>query len=118
MRMNRPQFYKLIGRLPVPVANMLDWGRWRETGDRRVAQDNIGPMFVSTIFLGLDHQFSPDPQAPPILFETMIFGADEYDSYLNRYSTWDEAEKGHAEAVEHARQLLAKADAMLAKAQC
>ena len=110
--MRTPEYYKLIGRLPVPVRDRLQWGMWMETANRHVAQTDVGPLHVSTVFLGVDHGFSSNPDAPPILFETMIFGddTDGLDHYCDRYASWDEAERGHAAAVEAARVMLAKAD--------
>ena len=103
--------YKLIGRLPVPVADLLEWASWFETADRHVARTDVGPLHVSTVFLGLDHSFSNFPDTTPILFETMIFGADTdgLDHYCDRYASWDEAERGHAAAVEAARVIVAAA---------
>ena len=57
-----------------------------------VKQDNIEKIRVSTVFLGIDHNWLG---STPILFETMVFGG-EYDQYQKRYSTWDEALVGHA----------------------
>ena len=37
-------------------------------------------------------------ECDPILFETMIFGGEHHE-YQERYTTWDEAIKGHKEAV-------------------
>jgi hypothetical protein len=51
---------------------------------------------VSTVFLGLDHSWLSD--GPPLIFETMIFGGPHSD-HQTRASTWDEAERQHAEAV-------------------
>lgn len=51
---------------------------------------------VSTVWLGANHNFSG---GPPILFETMVFGPDDADEYMVRYSTEDEARTGHAETV-------------------
>jgi hypothetical protein len=123
MRRRRPKYYKLIGRLAVPCS-MEEWAGSGAAMPFRVEQTEVGPMFVSTVFLGLDHNWSMEPDAPAILFETMIFGADADmtpptnlrelllgSDYQRRYATWDEAEKGHAEAVEHARRLLARAEA-------
>jgi hypothetical protein len=125
----KPQYYKLIGRLPVPIKSIYLYDKHnRPIGidpdpivqkdftdafkNRIVARTKIGPMDVSTVFLALDHAYSPDPDALPILFETMIFGDNE-DAYQERYSTWDEAEKGHAKAVKYAEALLAKAQTIL-----
>lgn len=90
--------YILDGKTPVP-ANLRTWIRWFETADRHVAQDQIGDVRISTVFLGLDHQFD---DGPPLIFETMIFGG-EHDQYQTRASTWDEAEAQHAEAVAKVR---------------
>jgi len=102
--------YKLIGRLPVPVADLIEWASWFETADRRVARTDVGPLHVSTVFLGIDHSFSNFPDTTPILFETMIFDdTDGLDHYCDRYASWDEAERGHAAAVEAARVIVAAA---------
>lgn len=94
--------YTLIGQTPVLEPDLLTWARWYETADRRVAEDVIGRARVSTVFLGLDHQYGV---GPPILFETMIFGG-ELNGEEWRYSTWSEAESGHRQAVEKVRVLL------------
>jgi hypothetical protein len=52
-------------------------------------------VFVSTVFLGLDHGWDSDV---PIVFETMIFGG-ERDQECERYATWEEAKAGHARIV-------------------
>jgi hypothetical protein len=57
----------------------------------------LGEVQVSTVFLGLDHNFGFGRK--PLLFETMIFGG-KHDQYQERYSTYKEAEKGHAVALE------------------
>jgi hypothetical protein len=51
---------------------------------------------ISTVFLGLDHNFG---QGPPLLFESMVFGGED-DGEMVRYSTWEEAETGHKLLVE------------------
>lgn len=70
-----------------------------------VAQEAVGPYWVSTIWLfGHDHNWSR--QGPPTLFETMVFGGDgSTDSTTwggleqRRWSTEAEAIAGHAEIV-------------------
>ena len=70
---------------PRPEPDLLAWGKWYEAsannGARRVEDETIpGPNFgglrmvsrVSTVFLGLDHNFAQ--KGPPILWETMVFG--------------------------------------------
>lgn len=65
--------------------------------DRRVGKTRVFDRAeVSTVFLGLDHQWDPD--GPPLLFETMVFGG-RLDEHTERYSTWDEAVAGHERVV-------------------
>ena len=109
MRMPRLDKYTLIGRLAVPCFDLMEWARWFETADRVVARTDVGPLRVSTVFLGMDHSW----EGRPHLFETMIFG-DFEEGYQTRCATWDEAEQMHMVAVEHAEELVARADAMLA----
>jgi hypothetical protein len=90
-------YYILDGHTPRPVADWLEWARWfgQKTDRRRVAWTEFPGGHVSTVFLGLDHQWG---NGPPLLFETMIFGGP-HDQYQDRYSTWADAEVGHAAAV-------------------
>ena len=88
--------YILDGHTPVICNNLMEWAEWMEKGDRVVAKTNIGEVRVSTVFLGIDHNYLGDK---PLLFETMIFGG-KYDEEMQRYSTWDEAEKGHRKMTE------------------
>lgn len=75
---------------------MLEWAHWFEGSDRHVAFTRIEKAItVSTVFLGLNHQYG---EGPPILFETMVFGG-VYDGDQMRYSTYLEAELGHATTV-------------------
>jgi hypothetical protein len=62
---------------------------------RRVAGTVQDDVFVSTVWLGLDHGFGYTDR--PLIFETMIFGGD-YDGGEWRYSTLDEALEGHQRA--------------------
>lgn len=80
---------------PVPCADLLEWGRWFESADRVVRQDEVNGFLVSTVFLGLDHSFSG---GPPVLWETMVLGADGHplDELQLRYTSREEAESGHA----------------------
>ena len=82
----------------VPCDDLIKWAKWIEVGVRKVAKTEVvgPPVTVSTVFLGIDHQFG---EGEPLLFETMVFGG-QYDNYTRRYSTKEAAEKGHAEIVE------------------
>jgi hypothetical protein len=46
--------------------------------------------FVSTVFLGLDHSFMPDPPAPEI-FETALFIKETGIEDIFRCATWDQS---------------------------
>ncbi len=68
--------YVLIGQTPVPCNDLYEWAQWMETADRVVFQTVVGEYEVSTVFLGLDHnyaRFLGSEDGEPLLFETMIF---------------------------------------------
>lgn len=88
--------YTLEGKVPTICKDITKWARWYEDIDNRiVAQTKIGEVDISTVFLGIDHQYG---KGPPLLFKTMIFGG-EHDEYQNRCSTWEEAEASHQRAI-------------------
>ncbi len=92
--------YILEGKEPKLVEDVLEWGKWFGKANRHVAQKVLrSGVRVSTVFLGIDHSFGGET---PILFETMIFGG-KHDQYQERYATWEEAEKGHKQAVKLAK---------------
>lgn len=85
----------------------------------RVAWDEVGPYHVSTVWLGLNHNWAG---GTPIIFESMVFASETsvskeietewgtlpsvaYHESFNqrRYSTEDEAHAGHAQLVEDVR---------------
>lgn len=90
--------YILRGREAVRV-ELGVWARWfsEHYTDRHVAKLRWGPLYVSTVFLGLDHQWRDGGE--PHIFETMVFWGGWRDLYCARYSTWAEAEAGHRRAV-------------------
>ena len=92
-----PIYYRLDDQhQPVAVTDILEWGRWFETADRHVADTRLDDgVRISTVFLGIDHQFG---DGPPILFETLIFGGP-HDQEMFRYATWAQANAGHTEVV-------------------
>jgi hypothetical protein len=102
-----PRWYKLIGKLPVPCRDIEEWAEWCAADERKriVRQDDVGPLRVSTVFLGLDHNlslFDNSPEHEPLLFETMIFDDGE-DHYQTRCTTWDQAELMHEVALAEAK---------------
>ena len=92
-------YYILEGKEPKEV-DPYQWAIQFDTSNRHVAQDEIADgVKVSTVFLGLDHQYG---DGPPLLFETLVFEGT-LDGEMMRYSTWEEAEIGHKEMVERVR---------------
>ena len=88
--------------------DMMTWARSAEDIEsKRVAETTVGKLWVSTVWLGLDHAFMG---GPPLIFETMIFPVegDEVTSwseeYCDRYSTEDAAKAGHDRAVAWAKE--------------
>lgn len=80
---------------------MKQWERLTRDEYKRVAYDTVGDVAISTIWLGIDHQFG---EGPPLIFETMIFGIDsDLDQEQWRYSTEAEAIAGHKRAMEMVR---------------
>lgn len=93
--------YSILKDKKVVPCDVAEWARWMTTGERRVADETIGPSYVSTVFLGLDHQFIPS--GPPLLFETMVFDGPLAGA-MERCSTWEQAEKQHAAMVARIRE--------------
>lgn len=107
---NWPKYYVLLERTPMAV-DIMTWGAWfEEHRNRRIDRTEIDDhCHVSTVFLGLDHNFSD--RGDPVLFETMIFGGP-LDQEQWRYCTYSEAEHGHAEAVTQAKIACARVKAL------
>jgi hypothetical protein len=87
---------------PVPCDDVVAWGRWfdrsQRTGERIVAQSrdegDVGDgVLVSTVFLGLDHNFKN--AGPPVLWETLVMGG-ALDGKMDRYTSKAAAVAGHA----------------------
>lgn len=102
--------YILDGHMPVPAPSVEAWGAWFETADRRVRLTRVGPYHVSTVFLGMDHNFSE--AGAPILFETMVYcegvpyefqGLSWLDEQA-RCSTWEQAEAQHEAMIAAVRE--------------
>ena len=81
---------------PQEEKDSMKWACWFATGNRIIARNEINRRRISTVFLGLNHNFG---EGKPLLFETMIFDG-KHDEYQERYSTKEEALAGHAKAVE------------------
>ena len=80
------------------------YGPDRKVSDyARIGSTEIGDIHISTVWLGMDHQFE---DGPPLIFETMVFGGPLAD-YQWRYATEAEAIAGHDQVVAKVRDLLA-----------
>ena len=82
---------------PVKATSIMEAADWMENNPERkaVKQEHIDEIFVSTVFLGLDHAWNSDI---PVLWETMIFGG-EHDQYMDRYTSYEDALEGHQTAL-------------------
>lgn len=88
--------YKLAedGRTPVKVTFMefLDW-QVANQDLLQVRHSQIGNYDVSTVFLGLNHNWRRE--GPPVLWETMVFGGRLDARMQSRYTSYEDALKGH-----------------------
>lgn len=103
--MNFPIYYDKAGK---PIKDTETWARMLETEARHVGLKKLwfGSIVISTVWLGIDHDFSygalrrslDEPNPHPIIFETMVFIRGRSGEQW-RYRTIDEAEAGHKRAV-------------------
>jgi len=89
------EFYDRQGN----AIDLLEWGTLMEDSFYKIVkQDRLGPYFVSTVWIGLDHGFG---EPLPLIFETMVFkGKSERDLDCWRYATEDEALASHQRMIE------------------
>lgn len=91
-----PEYFLLNKNHEAVPCSMLEWAQAYEGMEGRIVQKtNVGNAEISTVFLGLNHNFG---QGPPAIFESMVFGG-QFDDEQCRYATWDEAVTGHWELV-------------------
>jgi len=57
------RFYILRNQVVVLASSAKEFGEWVETADRVVSHTQVADIEVSTVFLGIDHQFFA---APPL----------------------------------------------------
>ena len=96
-------YYKLDGDKIIPTNNLVEWAKWFETANRRIDYTELPDgKRVSTIFLGIDHNFG---KGVPLLFETIVFASRDApktsfnDLDISRYSTKSKALLGHSDMV-------------------
>jgi len=95
--------YILINDKPVHVSNVIEWANWIEKSERTLARSDVNGIIISTVFLGLDHNFSGSKL--PVLWETMCFGLEVDQDECRRYTSRDDALCGHQEFVQLAHEL-------------
>jgi len=93
--------YILVEHKAVQV-DQETWIALAGSQDHTVAKSTIGDYLVSTVFLGLDHQWHA--HGPPLLFETMVFGKEPLKERQERCTTWEQAEVMHENMCEEVRQ--------------
>lgn len=69
------------------IRRVSEWSL--ETNHRIVQQTEMGTHKISTVFIGIDHNFGDGKV--PILFETMVFSENGEGILCHRCSTYDEA---------------------------
>lgn len=82
-----------------PVKATLDeWAVWFETSKNRIVrQEVVNGIKVSTVFLGIDHNFAH--QGAPLLWETMVFGGKLDQEMLRCSGNREQAEAMHEEML-------------------
>jgi hypothetical protein len=97
---------------PVACNDLMVWGTWmeeRSTILQRILSRTMlktnPDVYVSTVFLGLDHNHGFSDESRPILWESMVFGG-ESSGEQERYCTKEEAIAGHLKLVDEQRKLL------------
>ena len=96
----------------VQAKDVLEWARFFEGSNNRIVkQEYVGfaeenKIWLSTVFLGFDHNFSENAKEP-VLWETMAFiekkepkdeldKRKQYEEFMDRCpGTWQDAEKMH-----------------------
>jgi hypothetical protein len=102
--MDAPMYFRRDGSpYPVGMAGTLAWAEdFANLKIRRVAHEELSNgVLVSTIWLGLDQNFGFNNR--PLIFETMVFYKNCADLDCWRYSTEEEAVRGHKTMVKRWR---------------
>ena len=103
-------FYILVDGVPQKVKDVIEFAEWDMKNSRKIAKTEIEGLLVSTVFLGIDHNFGG--QGDPVLFETMVFldakdGGQDTRFQMRRSTTIEEAKRNHAIVVSEIRRRFA-----------
>lgn len=97
MNFKQPVYYILKDGRVIETSDGSAWGQWYHDHpeERIIVQTEIGDAWVSTVFLGLDHNWMG--KGDPLLFETLIQwkNCPRLDMEMIRYATLDKAKEGH-----------------------
>lgn len=98
-----PLYYDVDGK-PYPGSLNEQLFAWADDFEKRkdgfgiIGQETLWTgIFVSTLWLGLDHNYFDD--GPPLIYESMAFTGDKEELDQERYSTSLQAKIGHARLV-------------------
>ena len=83
------------------AVDAVTWADSLEKADRKLAQDSIGSLRVSTVFLGVDLNFSD--KGPPILWETKVSDLPDDEEVVEQYSSRADALEGHKRICDEMR---------------
>lgn len=86
---------------PVPEPDIVKWADWFKSKERQVAVDQVGGSTVSTVFLGLDHNFRGT--GPPVVWETMVFSGPMSGDQDRCSGSREQAEAMHTRMVERVK---------------
>lgn len=82
-----------------PVDTVEEWARAYDDDCRIVNQTGNDNIWVSTVFLGINHNWGFSEDTRPILFETLVKGG-HFNDFQYRYHTYEEAVAGHNKICE------------------
>ena len=97
-------FYKIDENKNVVPATRDEFAVFcNDIENKTVKREDYKNLHVSTVFLGLSHEFNSSK--PGKFFETMIFDSNRFESgdidYQTRCDTWNEALKMHDAAKKY-----------------
>lgn len=88
------------------MEDLVEWSNRFEETDRRIERTVMPDgRIVSTVFLGIDHNYSNS--GAPLVFETMVFPSDKdySEEWCERCSTYQQALQQHQRGIEEAERL-------------
>ena len=90
-----PEMYYDRDGHPISLAQWV-WQRQADPGHKIVRHTHNGETLISTVWLGMDHNFG---DGPPVIFESMVFNVDGWQDFQDRYTTEADATAGHERIV-------------------